>query len=264
MTEDGNRDRMEPAQIKAKPGPQLAVGTVTEIATELIAKTTVKSVVGSGTVAAAMMADESGKSSTFGSATETRGKRTIEPAPAQTAMRVVKEPQQWFVMNAYKAEQRAEDNLRMARDIEYFIPKQYVLRTYHGRKERKLVPLIPNLVFIRARYSRIEEFKRVNTYLRYCTRKIEGVNRIMKVPDKEMADFIRVSKEREEELRYIRPGEEEIPAGVRVRVHGGSLDGVEGTVVKLKGFRSKRLVLQIQDLLAVSIQVEPDMLEVLK
>ena len=246
MTENGNRDRVEPAQINAKPGPQLAVGAVTEIATELIAKTAVKSVVGSGTVSAAMMAEESGKSSPFGSATETRGERTIEPAPAQTVMRVVREPQQWFVMNAYKAEQRAEDNLRMARDIEYFIPKQYVLRTYHGR------------------YSRIEEFKRVNTYLRYCTRKIEGINRIMKVPDKEMADFIRVSKEREEELRYIRPGEEEIPAGVRVRVHGGSLDGVEGTVVKLKGFRSKRLVLQIQDLLAVSIQVEPDMLEVLK
>ena len=189
MTENGNRDRVEPAQINAKPGPQLAVGAVTEIATELIAKTAVKSVVGSGTVAAAMMAEESGKSSTFGSATETRGERTIEPAPAQTAMRVAREPQQWFVMNAYKAEQRAEDNLRMARDIEYFIPKQYVLRTYHGRKERKLVPLIPNLVFIRARYSRIEEFKRVNTYLRYCTRKIEGVNRIMKVPDKEMADI---------------------------------------------------------------------------
>lgn len=264
MTENGNRDRVEPAQINAKPGSQSAVGAVTEIATEPIAKTAVKSVLGSGTVAAAMMAEESGKSSTFGSATETRGERTIEPAPAQTAMRVVREPQQWFVMNAYKAEQRAEDNLRMARDIEYFIPKQYVLRTYHGRKERKLVPLIPNLVFIRARYSRIEEFKRVNTYLRYCTRKIEGMNRIMKVPDKEMADFIRVSKEREEEIRYIRPGEEEIPAGVRVRVHGGSLDGVEGTVVKLKGFRSKRLVLQIQDLLAVSIQVEPDMLEVLK
>ena len=182
----------------------------------------------------------------------------------KSASEEVREPQQWFVMNAYKTEQRAEDSLRMARDIEYFIPKHYVLRTYHGRKERKLVPLIPNLVFVRARYARIEAFKRVNPYLRYATRKVDGMSRIMKVPDKEMADFIRVSKEREEELRYFRPGEVEIPLGMRVRVHGGSLDGVEGTVVKLTGHRDKRLVLQIADLVAVTIKVDPEMLEVIK
>lgn len=173
------------------------------------------------------------------------------------------EQQQWFVMNAYKAEQKAEEHLHQAGDIQYFIPKHYVLRNHNGRKERRYVPLIPNMVFVRARYARLEEFKRNHPYLRYATRKVEGTNRIMKVPDKEMEDFIRVTREREDAVRYFRPEEIDLRQGVKVRIHGGSLDGVVGTLMKVKGARSRELVLMLEDLVAMSVRVEPDFIEVL-
>ena len=174
------------------------------------------------------------------------------------------EKQQWFVMNAYKREQQAEDSLHFARDIEYFVPKHYVMRSVNGKKVRRLERLIPNVVFVRARYERIEEFKRQNPYLRYATHRVGGATRIMKVRDKEMNDFIRVARERENDVRYFLPDEVELGRGTRVRLHGGNLDGVEGVLVKVKGIRNKQFVLSVGDLMSMMVQVEPELIEIIK
>ena len=48
----------------------------------------------------------------------------------------------WFVMRAYKNEKMAEDRLKDKEyGLEYFIPKHYAVRTYHGVKSKKLVPV---------------------------------------------------------------------------------------------------------------------------
>ena len=38
----------------------------------------------------------------------------------------------WFVMRAYKSEKRAEEKLKGKDGLEYFIPKYYAVRVYHG------------------------------------------------------------------------------------------------------------------------------------
>ena len=54
----------------------------------------------------------------------------------------------WFVMRAYKNEKMAEDRLKDKEyGLEYFIPKHYAVRIYHGVKSTRLVPVIPSLVF---------------------------------------------------------------------------------------------------------------------
>ena len=40
-------------------------------------------------------------------------------------MDATEEKTQWFVMTAYKSEQKAEEKLRGEGGLEYFIPKQY-------------------------------------------------------------------------------------------------------------------------------------------
>lgn len=43
----------------------------------------------------------------------------------------------WFVMRAYKNEKMAEDRLKDKEyGLEYFIPKHYAVRTYHGVKSK--------------------------------------------------------------------------------------------------------------------------------
>ena len=45
----------------------------------------------------------------------------------------------WFVMRAYKSEKRAEEKLKGKDGLEYFIPKCYAVRVYHGVKSKRLV-----------------------------------------------------------------------------------------------------------------------------
>ena len=44
---------------------------------------------------------------------------------------------QWFAMSAYKNEKKAEEMLKGKDGLEYFIPKHYAVRVYHGVKSQK-------------------------------------------------------------------------------------------------------------------------------
>lgn len=175
------------------------------------------------------------------------------------------EPMQWFVMNAYKNEKRAEEALEAAKGMEYFIPKRYAVRKYQGKPKRVLVPVIPNLVFVKARYQDLEEFKRKCPYLRYATIRESGHNKIMKVPELQMSSFMKVASCIEEDIIYYHLDELDFKAGMRVRVVGGAFEGVEGTLIKLNGKRRKRVVVKLDGVLAISAaEIETDLIEVLK
>lgn len=75
----------------------------------------------------------------------------------------------WFVMRAYKNEKMAEDRLKDKEyGLEYFIPKHYAVKTYHGMKSTRLVPVIPSLVFVHASHSQITEFKKRYNFLQFA------------------------------------------------------------------------------------------------
>lgn len=61
-------------------------------------------------------------------------------------------------MSAYKNEKKAEEMLKGKDGLEYFIPKHYAVRVYHGVKSKRLVPVIPNLVFVHASRKQITDF----------------------------------------------------------------------------------------------------------
>lgn len=178
---------------------------------------------------------------------------------------IFKDEPKWFVMNAYKSEKKAEDLLQSEIGLEYFIPKRYVARKYQGRMKRVLVPVIPNLVFVHARYEEIEAFKHKCPFMRYATMRIDGVNKIMKVPDVQMDNFIKVASHYEEELTYYNPDEIQLEKGTKVKVIGGTFDGVEGVLLKVKGKRSKRVVIAIENVTALSIaEIAPELIQVIR
>lgn len=173
---------------------------------------------------------------------------------------------EWFVFNA-KSEKNIEKALNSEQfSLPYFIPKHYVIRTYHGKQQRELVPLIPHLVFVHATYHQVEEFhKQYFSDVFYVTERFEGRRKILTVPETQMNEFIELAKHYEEELLYFRPEEIHLERGVRVRVIGGPFDGVVGTLMKVKGKRSKRIVVKINDIAAIaSTQIDPEYIEILK
>lgn len=166
----------------------------------------------------------------------------------------------WYVMRAYKSEGLAE-RLLTEEGVEYFIPKWYVVRVYHGRKSRRLVPVIPSLLFVRTRRSTLVEFKKRYNFLQFVIQSIEGIQTYLTVPDKQMEDFIRVSERREQEICYYTPAELNLERGSRVRIIGGPFDGVEGVFLKIRGARNRRLVVEIPNTLLAAVEIEPDLVE---
>lgn len=170
----------------------------------------------------------------------------------------------WFVMHVYKNEKKAEELLAMNMGLQYFIPKQHVLRTYHGKKVKIQVPVIPGIIFVYASHQQIINFKKLYNDLQYVTWKTaEGTIEYLIVPNKQMDDFIKVASCSEKEVVYFRPKEIEIRKGTPVRVHGGIFDGIEGIFVKVKGKRSRQIVILIEKITAIAVEVHPDLVEVL-
>ncbi len=177
----------------------------------------------------------------------------------------------WYVMRAYKCENRAEEALSSHSDLPYFIPKQYSIRTYHGVKMKKLVPAIPSLVFVYASHGEIVSFKKHHNFLQFVKRHSNKLGRshtaasdYLIVPETQMNNFIKVASQLESNVSFYTPEEIDIKKGTRVRIHGGRFDGVEGTFMRVKGHRNRRLVILLEGIIAISIEVAPDLVEALE
>ena len=85
------------------------------------------------------------------------------------------------------------------------------------------------------------------------------------VPDEQMAHFMAVCNGQSENLRYMLPSEVNLTQGTRVRVIGGAFDGIEGHFVKVKGIRSKRVVVSLDGLASVVIaEIADGLIEAIK
>lgn len=173
-------------------------------------------------------------------------------------------PEVWYAMSApYRRELLAREWLS-ERGIECFVPMRYEIVTLRGgHKSRKLVPAIHNLLFVRTTPAVMREIKSLLPIIQYLVTPCEGRNRPIIVPDRQMHQFIRVCENYADHLVYLHPSELNLHRGTPVRIIGGTLDGVEGTFVKVRGIRDRRVVVQLQGILAVAAEVHPDLIQVL-
>lgn len=160
----------------------------------------------------------------------------------------------WFAMSApYCNEMRAKALLE-SKGIECFVPMCYkIVESRMGVKSRKLMPAIHNLIFARTTKERIQEVKSGVRYLQYRVRPEKGKNIPIVVPDEQMSQFMAVCNSSNDSLRYLLPSEVDLARGTKVRVVGGFFDGVEGHFVKVKGVRTKRVVITLEGLTSVAL-----------
>ena len=173
----------------------------------------------------------------------------------------------WYAMRAYKNELRAEEAIRSISSLECFVAKRYELRTYHGKKVRKLVPLIPSLVFVRGVKQDIQRLKQRFQYFQYIGSSFGGEKfRALTVPDHQMKDFIKVAQEYESDVQYISTSEVALAKGTRVKVIGGIFDGIEGVVLYDKTRNSTKVVVSLPESLGSisTADISPELLEVIE
>lgn len=182
-------------------------------------------------------------------------------------MGVVDDSVQWYAMRAYKNEMRAEQAISAIPELECFVAKRYELRTYHGKRLRKLVPLIPSLIFVRGAKADIQQTKQRLQYLQYIgsTSFSERFQPLI-VPCKQMEDFMKIACEYEADVQYLSPAEVALTKGCKVRIIGGMFDGVEGVLLKDKAKNSTRVVVSLPESLGSisTAEISPDLLEVIE
>ena len=153
-----------------------------------------------------------------------------------------------------KAYQELKEN-----GFEVFTPMHWVVTTIGGKKQRRQVPVISDMLFVRSGRSDLDKVVAVTDTLQY--RYIKGMQATpITVRDQEMNDFVRACNA-VAEVRYYLP--EEITGdmiGKSVRIIGGTLDGLEGRLLKMRGSRKKRLLVQLPGLLSAAIEVTPTLI----
>ena len=144
-----------------------------------------------------------------------------------------------------------------------FVPMQYKMCIRKGKKIRALVPVVHNLIFVHACPSEVQRVKSQVTYLQYITDTRSGKKII--IPDVEMQRFIAVAGSYNDHLLYFQPEELNLSKGTKVRITGGDFEGQEGVFLKVKGARDRRVVIQIQGIIAVAMAtIHPDLIEVIR
>lgn len=165
----------------------------------------------------------------------------------------------WYAIRVtFNREMKVKEDLD-ARQIECFIPMRYTLTVRRGRRVKKLVPSIHNLIFFHIEPSKMKEYKATTRLpIRYIMN--PATRKPVIVPEYQMKNFIAVAGTHDEQLEYIdvKPGR--FSRGDRVRILGGPFEGAEGVLQRVKG--NHRVVVSIEGIVAVATTyIHPSMLQ---
>ena len=177
------------------------------------------------------------------------------------------EPMIWFAMRATYGRNMEAKRVLDESGVVSFIPMHYVISPGKGgRKQKKHVPVVRDLVFVHTTHEGMLRLKESMDYLRNIYKPTaEGKKQIVVVPDDQMENFIKVSDTQDDGIMYFRPEEVNLAKGTKVRIHGGRYDGLEGSFVKVKGARDRRVVIEIAGVILVATAtLECDLVEVLQ
>ncbi len=145
--------------------------------------------------------------------------------------------------------------------LEVFTPMTQMVMTIGGRRQRRDVPVIQDLLFVHESKADLDPF--VDKYPRLQYRFVLGKsqNEPMTVREEDMQRFIHAVSNTRTPI-YYKPGEL-TPSmyGRKVRIIGGTLDNYEGKLLSVKGMRRRRLIVEIPNLIAAAVEVEPEFIQ---
>ena len=145
--------------------------------------------------------------------------------------------------------------------VEVFTPlKRHYLSS---KREWHEAPLIHGLLFVHGSRDSLDPIVEATPTLQYRYQPGKRQDPMV-VPEAEMNRFIHAVNATDSP-RYYLP-EEITPElyGSRIRVVGGPLDGYEGFLLRTRGSRAKRLLVELPGFLSVGVEVSPDYVELLK
>lgn len=145
--------------------------------------------------------------------------------------------------------------------LEVFTPMMQMIMTVRGRRQRREVPVIQDLLFVNECKDALDSF--VNKYptLQYRYQLGKSINEPMTVRKEDMERFIFAVSNTESPIFYT-PAELTMSmVGKRIRIVGGILDTYEGHLLSLKGMRKRRLIIGLPGLISAAVELQPEYIQ---
>lgn len=175
------------------------------------------------------------------------------------------ESEKWFVMRDLKRINSKLPAHRMLKNkgFEVFTPLKWHLINRAGKKIREEIPFIQDLLFVKSSRSKLDPVVENTPTLQYRFFKGGGYREPMIVSDTRMNIFINAVRSTDRPAYYS--PEELTPevCGRTVRIIGGPLNGYEGPLLKVKGSKVKRVIVELPMLLATCVEVNPEFIQLL-
>ena len=162
-------------------------------------------------------------------------------------------------MNVYALRMSlAEKALSLENELDFYLPKHFVLRRYASGMKRILVPLLPSMVFVRGRFSEVHRFQSIYSFIGFATLPKDGHRTPIVVPDPDMENFRIVADKCRDDLTYYSPREMKMHKGEYIRIIGGLFDGAVAKLVKVPGKRNRKLVVELPGIAEIATtSIEP-------
>lgn len=176
-----------------------------------------------------------------------------------------KEDIKWFVMRDLKRPNAKTPAYRQLDEagFEIFTPMKWRISTVGGKRVRKYLPVLPDLVFVHSTYTALSPVVNKTPTLQFRFLRGGAYCEPMVVREEEMNRFILAVEQTKNPIYY---GCEELTpdmVGRRVRIVGGLLDGYEGRLLKKRGTRKKRLIVGVENVMMAAVEVVPEYIEFL-
>ena len=162
----------------------------------------------------------------------------------------------WYALRDLKRSNAVFPAYKQLRElgIEVFTPMKWRVTKKNGKQIGREVPVMPDLLFAHDTRETLDPIIAQTPTLQYRFKRGGAYCEPIIVPENDMNRFIGYYAV--EEIGAVMKGK-------RIRVVGGPMNGYEGKLLSVRGSKVKRIVIELPNLLAVSVKVDNEYIQVI-
>ncbi len=171
----------------------------------------------------------------------------------------------WYAMRDLKRHNATMPAYRQLTEagLEVFTPMATRLFVKGGKRIKREVPIMRDLLFVNDCRCNIDPIVAKTPTLQYRFKKGGKQGEPIVIPDDDMERFIGAVKATENPRFYSADEISTLMCGRNIRMVGGTLDGYEGKLQTIRGSKTKHLIIILPSLLAVSVEINDEFIELL-
>ena len=172
---------------------------------------------------------------------------------------------QWFAMRDLK---RANALLPAYKQLseagmEVFTPMATYITEKDGKRIKHEAPVAHDLLFVNESRANLDPIVAKTPTLQYRFKKGGKQGEPIIIPHEEMSKFIAAVTATSSPKFYSADEISSLTCGRTIRMVGGVLNGQEGKLQTVRGSKTKRLIITLSSLMAVSVNISDEFIEVL-